>query len=198
MELDNIRKHCERLVKQIDSHIGNGMGEEILSGLCDVTGEETPQECAKWADDVSKRLEEKIDPNKLIQIRQECACIKTNKYSAYNRKYFKELREKYEDETEYLIAVASFLNGRPRVGRKVELVDGKIITHMGAGSTCGCFAVKNGWKRPSSITWCRCCQGTLFSIYQFVLPNKICHMDIIETHATGGSDCIFATWYTEK
>jgi alpha-glucosidase (family GH31 glycosyl hydrolase) len=51
MELDNIKKHCERLVKQIDFFIGNGKGKEILSDLCDVTGKETPQECAKWAND---------------------------------------------------------------------------------------------------------------------------------------------------
>ncbi len=198
MELDNIKKHCERLVKQVDFYVGKGKGKEILSNLCDVTGEETPQECAKWANDVSERLESNITPEKLVLIRQECACVKTNKYSAYNKKYFKELREKNADEKDYLTAVANFLNGRPRIGRTVEFVNGKIITHMGAGNSCVCFVVKNGWKKPSSITWCRCCQGTLYSIYQFVFPDKVCHMDIIETHATGGSDCVFSTWYTEK
>jgi hypothetical protein len=198
VELDNIKKHSERLVKQIDFFIGKGRGKEILTDLCDVTGEETPQECAKWANDVSKRLEDNINPEKLILIRQECACVKTNKYSAYNKKYFKELREDNADEMDYLKDVTDFLNGRPRIGKKVEFIDGKIITHMGAGKTCGCFVTKNGWDKPASTTWCRCCQGTLYSIYQFVLPDKICHMDIIKTHATGGSDCVFSTWYAEK
>lgn len=198
MELDNIKKHCERLVKQTDFYVGEGKGREILSDLYNVTGEETPQECAKWANDVISRLEDNIDSEKLILIRQECACVKTNKYSAYNKKYFKELRENNTDENEYLKAVANFLNGRPRIGQKVEFVDGKIITHMGIKNSCGCFTVKNGWDKPESITWCRCCQGTLYSVYQFVLPKKACHMDIVETHATDGSDCVFSTWYTEK
>lgn len=42
------------------------------------------------------------------------------------------------------------------------------------------------------------CQGTLKSIYQFVFSEKECHMDIVETFATGGADCIFETWYTDK
>lgn len=198
MELDNIAKHCERLIKQIDFYIGKGKGKEILSDLCNVSGNETPKECAKWANDVTKRLEENISPEKLILIREQCACVKTNKYSAYNKKYFRELRENNADEKDYLKAVADFLNGRPRIGRKVEFVEGKIITHMGSGNSCGCFVVKNGWDKPSSITWCRCCQGTLYSIYRFVFPDKVCHMDIIKTHATGGNDCVFSTWYTDK
>ena len=198
MEFDNIKKHCDRLVEQIDLHIGKGKGKEILSDLYEVTGNETPQECAKWANSVTTRLENNIDPEKLIQIRQECACVKTNKYSAYNKKYFKELRDNNTDETSYLKAVADFLSGRPRIGQRVEYVDGKIITYMGVGDTCGCFTIKNGWDRPESTTWCRCCQGTLYSIYRFVFPDKVCHMDIIETHATGGSDCVFSTWYTDN
>ena len=116
MELDNIIKHCERLVHQIDFYMGKGKGQEILSDLCEVTGRESSKECAKWANDVTKRLEDNIDAEKLIQIRQGCACVKTNKYSAYNKKYFKELRENNIDETKYLNAVANFLNGRPRIG----------------------------------------------------------------------------------
>lgn len=198
MELDNIKRHSERLIKNIDLFMGKGKGKEILSDLCDVTGDETPQECAIWANAVTARLEDRIDSDKLILIRQECACVKTNKYSMYNKKYFKELRESITDEEEYLRAVANFLNGRPRIGKKVEFKEGKIITHMGVGNSCGCFAVKNGWEKPSSVTWCRCCQGTLYSIYQFVFPHKVCHMDIIETHATGGNDCVFSTWYTDR
>lgn len=40
MELDNIKKHCDRLIKQIDLHIGKGKGKEILSDLCEITGNE--------------------------------------------------------------------------------------------------------------------------------------------------------------
>ncbi|MHB1392491.1 MAG: hypothetical protein ACYCYE_05295 [Clostridia bacterium] len=103
------------------------------------------------------------------------------------------MRENIADEEDYLRAVANFLSGRPRIGNKVKFIDGKIVTHIGEGNSCGCFAVKNGWDKPASITWCRCCQGTLYSIYQFVFTDKICHMDIIETHAAGGKDCVFST-----
>ncbi len=196
--LDNAKKHCEKLHNQIKKHFGEEKAKEILAGLNDLTGEETPEECAAWAVKVTERLEKAIDLEMLTAIRQECACVKTNKYSAYNKKYFPAIRQENSDDNDYLRAVAEFLNGRPRIGKKVEYISGKIITHMGESQSCGCFVIKGGWDKPPSTTWCRCCQGTLYSVLQFVFPDKICHMDILESHATNSNDCVFSTWYTDK
>lgn len=195
--MENTKKHLEKLHSQIDKKLGKGKADGILHGLDYVTGNETPEEAVNWARAVTERLEDKINNENLISIREECACIKANKYSAYNKKHFKELREKYpDDDTAYLKAVVALLNLRKRCGKKVELIEGKIISHFGFGNACVCNVVKGGWKNPPSTTWCRCCQGSLKSIYQFVFADKECHMDIVETFATGGSDCIFSTWYT--
>ena len=193
--LDNPLKHLRKLEKQITRHYGEERSVEILNGLTDVTGNETPKEAAVWAERITKRLEQNIEENTLIQIREECACVYTNKYSAYNKKYFKELRENHLNEEDYLKAVADFLSGRPRIGKCVEYQNNQIVTYFGERTRCGCFVVKNGWDKPPSKTWCRCCQGCLKSVYRFVLPNKTCKMDIIETLATGGKDCIFRTWF---
>ncbi len=197
--MDNAGKHLEKLQKHIDAKLGKGKANEILAGINTLTGNETPAETADWAVKITDRLEKSIPQKDLIEIREECACIKANKYSSYNKKYFKEIREKYsDDDEEYLKAIAEFLNGRGRCGKKVEYIDGKIISHFGFGNSCVCYVVKGGWEKPPSTIWCRCCQGTLKSIYQYVFSDKDCHMDIVETFATGGTDCVFKTWYTGR
>jgi hypothetical protein len=197
--MDNIKKHFDKLKKAIDIKLGKGKGIEILSEFDSLAGSETPDEIGRWANDVCSHLESTINTDDLVAIREECACIKANKYSAYNKKYFKELRAVHpNDDMAYLKAVAEFMNGRGRCGKKVEFVDEEIISHFGFGDSCVCYVIKGGWKKPPSKTWCRCCQGTLKSIYQFVFNDKICHMYIVETFATGGNDCVFSTWFTDK
>jgi hypothetical protein len=195
--MDNAKKHCEKLKKYINQYLGKGQANEILEGLDELTGEETPAQCASWAYKLNDRLESKIDQETLIHIREECACIKANKYSSY-MKYFKDIREKNENNEEYLQAIAEFLNRRGRCGKRVEYVDGKIYSHFEFGKSCVCYVIKGGWQKPPSKTWCRCCQGTLLSIYKLAFPEKECHMDIVETFATGGKDCVFSTWYTDR
>jgi hypothetical protein len=195
--LDNAKDHIAKMHKFIDKKLGEGKANELISEFENITGNESPKEIAEWATSLSKHLEETIDEKDLIEIREECACIKANKYSAYAKKYFPELRKDNADDKMYLQAVADFMNGRGRCGKKVEYVDGEIISHFGFGNKCACYVIKKGWERPPSTTWCRCCCGTIKSIYQFVFPEKKCHVDIIETFATGGKDCVFRTWYTE-
>lgn len=197
--MDNSVKHLEKLRKQIDSRLGKGKADEVLEGIREMTGNESPDEIRKWATELNERLEKSISNDDLIPIREECACIKANKYSAYNKKYFPEIRKKHPDnDEEYLKAVAAFLNGRGRCGKIVEYTDGKIISHFGFGDSCVCYVVKGGWEKPPSTTWCRCCQGTIKSILQFVFPDKQCHMDTVETFATGGTDCVFSASYSDE
>ena len=197
--MEEIKKHANKLIAAIDARKGKGAATEILGIYAAPSGNETPEETALWAAGVIQRLEAFFHGEELISLREECACIKANKYSTYNTKYFKELRLKYQDDdTAYLKAVAEFMDGRGRCGRKVEYKDGKIISHFSFSNACCCNLIKGGWKKPPSITWCRCCQGTVSSIYRFVFTNKTMHTDIVETFATGGTDCVFATWFTDK
>jgi hypothetical protein len=70
------------------------------------------------------------------------------------------------NDNDYLKAIAEFLNGRGRCGKKVEYIDGKIYSHYGFGDSCVCYVIKGGWQKLPTKTWCRCCQGTLMSIYK--------------------------------
>lgn len=193
--LGDIQKHHQNMCKQIVRYTGPDRGRQIADAIPVPTGHETPQERANWAANVTICLEQSLSQEEVIAVRQECACVKTNKYSAYNQKYFPKLRRENPNEQDYLRAVAAFLSGRPRIGKHVEYVGGKLITALGEDKHCGCLVMKGGWEKPPSATWCRCCQGTLFSLFQFVLPEKKCRMDIIKTHATGGDDCVFVTWF---
>jgi len=194
--MDDAVKHLEKTRKYIDLRLGKGKADEILQGM-DLTGSETPEEIGKWAEALTGRLEGAIPEGDLIPIREECACIKANKHTAYNKRYFPEIRKLHPDDDEaYMKAVAEFLNGRGRVGKAVEYVDGKIVCHFGFGDSCVCYVIKGGWGKPPSKTWCRCCQGTVKSILQYVFPERQCNMDIVETFATGGTDCVFSASYS--
>jgi len=196
--MDNAQKHLDKLRKQIDLRLGKGKADEVLQGVDALTGDETPAEIGQWAEKVTEKLEGSIAQEDLIPIREGCACIKANKYSAYNTKYFPQIREKHPDnDEEYLRAVAAFLNGRGRCGKVVEYADGKIICHFGFGHACVCYVTKGGWEKPTSTTWCRCCQGTVKSILQYVFPEKKCTMEIVETFATGGTDCVFSASFSD-
>ncbi len=194
--LGDIRKHYITLCRQIEKKVPKDR-RAMLADIPAPSGEETPEERAKWATEVSRLLECSLDPDTLADVRQACACVKTNRYSAYHQKYFPEIRRQHPDDEAYLKAVAAFLNGRPRIGKKVEYRDGKLITSMGEEKGCGCFVIRGGWEKPPTTTWCLCCQGTLYSVYRFIFPEKVCRMAIVETHATGGSDCVFSAWYEE-
>ena len=197
--MDDAVKHLEKLRKQIDLRLGKGKADEILRGMEALTEDESPEVIGKWAEKLTARLEEAIPDEDLIPIREECACIKANKYSAYNKKHFPEIRKKHADnDEEYMKAVAAFLSGKGRVGKTVEYADGKILAHFGFGNSCVCYVIRGGWGSPPSATWCRCCQGTVKSVLQYVFPDKKCHMDIIETFATGGRDCVFSAHYTDE
>jgi len=196
--MDNIKKHLEKLNKAIDVKLGKGNGLKILKKYENVTGNESPKEIAKIATSLSKQLEKNIDIKDLKEIREECACIKANKYSAYNKKYFPEIRAKFpNNDKKYLEAVVEFMNKSGRCGKKQELINNEIISHWCFGNKCVCYVTKGGWEKPSSITWCYCCCGTIKSIYKYVFPEKECNVDIIETFATGGTDCVFRTSFID-
>jgi len=196
--LSDISKHHATLCKQLAKHIGKEKSADILAGIPVPSGNAEPYERAEWATQVSECLERFLDKAHIVQVRQGCACVQTNKYSAYNKKYFPELRKEYPNDEEYMKSVAAFLSGRPRIGETVECANGRFIIHLGERKGCGCFVIKGGWEKPPSTTWCYCCQGTLFSLFQFVFPEKTCHMEIIESYATDGRDCVFSAWYTDK
>ena len=192
-------KHLEMMKRQINAHLGKGKADGILRGIT-APPEDAPYEAvAQWAAALSARLESEIPEADLIPIREACACIKANKYSVYNKKYFPEIRAQHPtDDEAYLQAVAAFLNGRGRIGKRVSYADGRITASFGFGSSCVCTVIKGGWERPPSTIWCRCCQGTVKSLMQFVFPDRPCHIDIVETFATGGADCVFTASFGER
>lgn len=150
--MDNAKKHIEKMHKYIDLKLGKDKGAELLKGFEDITGNESPKDIAKWATSLSKHLEKNIDEKDLIEIREECACIKANKYSAYAKKYFPELRKNNPDDKDYLKAVAEFMTKRKRCGKKVEYKKGEIISHFGFQNKCACGVIKGGWEnRPQQL-----------------------------------------------
>jgi hypothetical protein len=195
--MDNAKKHIEKTRKYIDAKLGKGKGSELLSEFEEITGNETPKETAKWAASLINHLENNIDEKDLIEIREECSCIKANKNSKYAKEYFPKLKKKFPNDNDYLNACSEFMTKKKRCGKRIEAVKGELISHFSFANQCCCYVIKGGWEKPPTAMWCRCCCGTIKSVYQFVFPERECHVDIMETFATGGNDCVFRTWFTE-
>ena len=201
MKMANLKKHIEKMSKSIDKKLGKGKGSEFLDKYKIVAGYETPKEVEKWVVSLSKHLEKNIDENKLIEIREDCACWKN---SPVTKKVFFELRKTYTKDKEYLDAVSEFMTKKGRCGKKVEINKGEIISYFSDvplnKHSCACGVLKDcDWKTPlSTTTWCRCCCGFIKNVYKNVFPEKICHVDIMETIVTGGNNCIFRTWFTDE
>ncbi|MCL2136844.1 MAG: hypothetical protein FWH40_04900 [Coriobacteriia bacterium] len=191
--METTQKHLIRLRKQIDARLGKGSAETVLAGIEGLEDDMSSRtETADWVITLIDRLETSLSPDDFKTIREETACIKANKYSAYNKKYFPQIRDQYPDDDQaYLKAVAQFLDGRGRVGKLVEYQDGKLVCHFGFGDACACSIIKNSLVKPPSTSWCQCCQGSVKSILQFVYLDKKCTMRIVETFASGGKDCVF-------
>ena len=187
--MPKLKKHIERVHKSIDARLGKGKGAVLLKRFENIDGNESPKETAKLSIDLINHLEKEIDKKNLSAILEECACWQK---SPSAEKTFSELRKKHSDDVDYLKAVAH--------KKKAEYINGEIIAYFyrGKKNSCTCPLIKGGYDKPSSPAWCSCCLGFVRNIYKLVFPQKNCHVDIMKTFATGGDDCVFKIWWTDK
>ena len=191
-------RHMRVLREQLDVYADKEMQMKILSGMEYVKDGSTPDIKAKWAKEITKRLDEYLDSETCIKIRENCACLKSNEKSVYAQT-FKKLRKQHDDDYDYLHAVVDYLNSTKPLRRcgEVELSGDKITTIIARGR-CECQVLKNGLTNPISITWCHCCKGSILSVIKYIFPKKKCNMIIKETAASGGELCLFEATFTEK
>jgi len=181
-------RHYRVLDEQLKKHVDDKTRKEILENM-DYVRDSSKQEIkATWAYEVTKRLDEKIDKETCIKIREGCACVLSNEKSIY-AKEFKKLRKIHKNDDEYLNEVIKYLNNTKPLRRcgEVSRDEDKIISIIGRGK-CGCTVVREGLNQPISKTWCQCCKGSLLSVYKYVYNDKECEMDILRTVASGESD----------
>ena len=70
----------------------------------------SPEAKAQWAYEVIKRMDEILDSDTCIKVRENCTCLKSNENSIY-AKTFRKIRKQYMDEDSYMDEVVKYLNG---------------------------------------------------------------------------------------
>lgn len=190
-------RHYRVLSEQLEKFTDESTREKILSGMNHIKESSSPEAKAQWAYEVIKRMDEILDSDTCIKVRENCTCLKSNENSIY-AKTFRKLRKQYMGEDNYIDEVVKYLNGTKPLRRcgKVSREGDRIISVIAEGR-CDCPTIREGLKQPISITWCHCCKGSLLSVYKYVFPDKTCKMEIIESVAAGGSTCTMITKYEQ-
>jgi DNA integrity scanning protein DisA with diadenylate cyclase activity len=188
-------RHYRVLREQLEKFTDDITREKILNGMDYVKESSSPETKAQWAYEAVRRMDETLDSDTCIKIRENCTCLKSNENSIY-AKTFRKLRKQYKDEDNYIDEVIKYLNDTKPLRRcgKVSRKGNRIFSVIGEGK-CSCPTIREGLKRPISVTWCHCCKGSLLSVYRYVFPDKTCKMEIIESVAAGGKTCKMVTMY---
>lgn len=188
-------RHYRVLREQLEQFTDAGTRDKILSGMDYIRESSSPEAKAQWAYEVVKRMDEMLDSDTCIKVRENCTCLKSNGNSIY-AKTFRKLRKQYADEGRYIDEVVKYLNGTSPLRRcgKVSREGSRIISVIAEGK-CGCPTIREGLKQPISISWCHCCKGSLLSVYRYVFPDKTCRMEIIDSVAAGGNICTMVAMY---
>lgn len=190
-ELRHYRVLSEQLGKLTDENIR----EKILGGMDYVKESSSSEVKAQWAHEVIKRMDEVLDSETCIKVRENCTCLKSNENSIY-AVTLRKLRKQCTDGDSYIDEVVKYLNDTKPLRRcgEVSRKGDRIFSVIARGS-CACPTIREGLKQPISVTWCHCCKGSLLSVYRYVFPEKTCKMEIISSVASGGDTCTMVTMY---
>jgi hypothetical protein len=190
-------RHYRALAEQLKKHVDRETEEAVLAGMDYVSSSSKPEVKVAWAREAMQRMDQHLDPETCIKVREECACVKSNEKSIFARN-FRRLRKLYPDDSEYLDEVVKYLNATTPLQRCGEVTRewDKIYSVIARGQ-CVCPVLHEGLREPLSITWCHCCKGSLLSVYRYVFPEQTCEMAIVRTIAGGAEECCFVTtWRT--
>jgi hypothetical protein len=186
------------LAEQLGKYVGGEVQAAILEGMDYANSGSKAEVKTEWARELMRRMDQQLDPQDSIRVREGCACVLSNEKSIYART-FRRLRELYPDDDQYLDEVVRYLNATAPLRRCGEVSrEGERIYSVIARERCECSVLRAGLRQPISVTWCHCSKGSLLSVYRHVFPEKHCVMEILSTIASGGEECRFVTTYHEE
>ncbi len=192
-------RHYRALARELGKQVDAETQAKLLGGMDYVTDRSTSRVKVAWAREMMGRMDELLDAETRIRVREGCACLLSNEKSIYAQT-FRKLRKLYPDDDAYLDEVVKYLNATAPLRRCGDVTrDGDRIYSVIAREECACpvlkLGLREGQHEPVSATWCHCSKGSLLSVYRYVFPEKTCQMEIVQTIATGGDECRFVTTY---
>ena len=102
-------RHYRALAAQLGRYVGDPTREALLDGMDYVTSSSKPEVKVGWAREMMQRMDEMLEPETCIKIREGCACVLSSEKSIYART-FRKLRKLYLDDDQYLDEVVNYLN----------------------------------------------------------------------------------------
>jgi len=92
-----------------------------------------PEVKAEWARQLMQRMDQLLEPQTCVQVREGCACVLSNDKSIYACT-FRKLRKLYPEENQYLDEVVKYLNATSPLRRCGQVSrEGERITALIAG-----------------------------------------------------------------
>ncbi len=168
------------LRKNLEAAVDEATREQILEGSERIKRHTKPKVRAEWAKEVIDRMDDLLEEDQCIRIRERCACSLTS----WRLIKMKRLYKSHPDLDDFLAAVeASGLMGKS-VKREGDIVR----VNFGVGH-CVCSFVRAS-PEPISITYCHCCKGHLMGLFQAAWEKPV-RMDVVKTCISGSDDCEF-------
>lgn len=170
-----------QIFRSINEELGYNMAIKIFPEYLRLPDKMSAQEQAKLGKIVMDRMDDLLDKDTIIRIRQKHTCNP----SKQQIKEINELKDKYKNPNEFFIEYSKTLS--PGYAEKYE--DTITVSFGWDKCVCGMFRKLDIYE-PVSKTWCECCNGHVIKIYSFIC-DKAVESVIQETVVCGGKDCIF-------
>ncbi len=68
-------RHYKALEKQLSKYVDESVKSTILTDMDNISDSSSPKRKARWAAEISKRMDENLDEELRMKIRKGCACV---------------------------------------------------------------------------------------------------------------------------
>lgn len=170
-----------QIFRSIKEELGYDIATKIFPEYLTLPDKMPAQEQAKLGKIVMDRMDELLDRDTIVKIRQKHTCNLTKKQA----QAINELKEKSQNLDEFCVEYSKLLS--PGYVKKDE--DLLTVSFGWDKCVCGMFRKLDSYE-PVSKTWCECCNGHVIKTFNFIC-GKTVESEIQETVACGGKDCIF-------
>lgn len=173
-----------QIFRSIKEELGEDMANRLFpeySTLPESSAKMPAQDQVRLAKTIMDRLDELLEKDTVIRIRQKHSCNLTKKQV----QEISELKKKTE-------GIDSFCKDYSKLlapGYLKKDGDFLIISFGWGRCICGMFNKLDEYE-PISQTWCECCNGHVMKMFNLIC-DKTVQSEIQETVASGGEDCIF-------
>lgn len=169
------------MFRSIKEELGEEIANEIFPEYHTLPDKMPAQEQAKLGKIVIDRMDQLLDKETVVKIRQKHTCNLTKKHI----QEINELKERSQSFDEFCLEYSKLLS--PGYVRK----DKDLLTVSFGWDKCvfGMFRKLDSYE-PVSKTWCECCNGHVIKTFNLIC-DKVVESEIQETVACGGKDCIF-------